>query len=369
MKRMLETMMMLVAMALGVSAAMAEPITVTDLLGRQVTLEKPAKRIVLSQGRHLQALALLHPDPVSLIAGWKEDYKLDSASYAAWTHKYPAIEQIPSVGAATDLSFSVEKAISLEPDLVVFSLFTRAATSAGMLQGITSSFEKAGIPVVFVDFFVKPMQNTLPSMDILGKLIGREEQAAAFSDFYSARLRHITERIGLETKRPKVFMQVHAAPGDCCNSPGRGIFDDFIVAAGGHNIGADIIPGLAGRVSVEHIINVDPDIYLATGGPHMAALRGLVLGTGVDEEAARESLDRLVNSSPISNLSAIANHRAYGVWHLFNDSPTHILLIEAMARWFHPDLFADVDPDATLRELNSRFLALPLQGTYWITPQ
>src|SRR5690606_14050755 len=110
---------------------------------------------------------------------------------------------------------------------------------------------------------------------------------------------------------------------------------------------------------------VDPDIYLATGGPHMAALRGLVLGTGVDEEAARESLDRLVNSSPISNLSAIANHRAYGVWHLFNDSPTHILLIEAMARWFHPDLFADVDPDATLRELNSRFLALPLQGTYW----
>lgn len=33
MKRMLETMMMLVAMALGVSAAMAEPITVTDLLG------------------------------------------------------------------------------------------------------------------------------------------------------------------------------------------------------------------------------------------------------------------------------------------------------------------------------------------------
>jgi iron complex transport system substrate-binding protein len=265
MKRMPAMLTLMVATVIGLCAAMAEPITVTDLLGRQVTLEKPAKRIVLSQGRHLQALALLHPDPVSLIAGWKEDYTLDSASYAVWKEKFPQVSQIPSVGAATDLSFSVEKAIGLEPDLVVFGLFTSEATSAPMLQGITSSFEKAGIPVVFVDFFVKPMQNTLPSVDILGKLIGREEQAAAFTAFYSGKLKRIAERIGPETERPKVFMQVHAAPGDCCNSPGRGIFDDFIVAAGGHNIGADVIPGIAGRISVEHLITVDPDIYVATG--------------------------------------------------------------------------------------------------------
>lgn len=369
MKRMPAMLTLMVATVIGMCAAMAEPITVTDLLGRQVTLEKPAKRIVLSQGRHLQALALLHPDPVSLIAGWKEDYTLDSASYAVWKEKFPQVAQIPSVGAATDLSFSVEKAIGLEPDLVVFGLFTSEATSAPMLQGITSSFEKAGIPVVFVDFFVKPMQNTLPSVDILGKLIGREEQAAAFTAFYSGKLKRIAERIGPETERPKVFMQVHAAPGDCCNSPGRGIFDDFIVAAGGHNIGADVIPGIAGRISVEHLITVDPDIYVATGGAHMAARNGLVLGTGVDADSARESLGRLVGSRPISDLSAVANGRVYGVWHLFNDSPTHILLIEAMARWFHPELFADVDPDATLREMNGRFLALPLEGTYWIGQQ
>lgn len=83
-------------------------------------------------------------------------------------------------------------------------------------------------------------------------------------------------------------------------------------------------------------------------------------------ERARESL---VHSSPISNLSAIANHRAHGLCHLFNGSPTHILPIEAMARRFHPDLFADVDPDAKLRDLNSRFLVLPLKGRYRISQQ
>ena len=31
----------------------------------------------------------------------------------------------------------------------------------------------------------------------------------------------------------------------------------------------------------------------------------------------------------------------------------------------HPELFGDLDPRATLDEINSRFLAVPYQGAYW----
>ncbi len=366
MKRILETLIVIFAITLGLAGARAEPITVTDVLGRQVTLEKPASRIVLGQGRHLLALGLIHPDPVSLIAGWKDDLRLDPATYETWKERFPAIEGITSVGAAGDMSFSIEKAISLQPDLVVFGSIVSTMGDASAVNHLTSRFEDAGIKVVFVDFFVKPMQNSLPSLEILGRLTGAEEKAAAFAEFYTRKMDRIASRITPELKRPDIFMQVHASGADCCNSPGQGVFHDFIEAAGGHNLGADVISGIAGKVSLEYLISTDPDFYVATGGAHMAARKGLVLGTGIDASAAAASLASLVASPGLADLTAVSEKRAYGVWHLFNDSPSHILMIEALARWFHPDLFGDVDPQATLAELNERFLAVPLSGTYWI---
>ncbi len=354
------------ALAAGAGSARAERITVTDLLGREVSLEKPASRIVLAQGRHLQALSLIHPDPVSLIVGWKEDMKLDSASYAVWKEKFPAIKNIPAVGIAGGMSFSVEKAISLQPDLVVFGTIVGQLGDETVVKHLTDQFSAADIPVVFVDFFVNPLKNTPRSVEILGTLTGRAEQAKTFNDFYARKLENIVGRITAQTARPKVFMQVHASAAECCTSPGRGIFHDFIEAAGGHNIGAGIIPGVAGKVSLEYLIGADPDIYIATGGAHMVGKQGLVLGTGIDAASAQASLAHLLASPGLSDLSAVSGHRAYGIWHLFNDSPVHIVLVEVLAKWFQPETFTDVDPAATLAELNSRFLTVPLEGTYWI---
>ena len=59
--------------------------------------------------------------------------------------------------------------------------------------------------------------------------------------------------------------------------------------------------------------------------------------------------------------------RAAGVWHMFNDSPVHIALIEYLAKTFHPDLFQDVDPNATLAEINARFSPVTVPGTWWVT--
>ncbi|MGU3575528.1 ABC transporter substrate-binding protein [Brucellaceae bacterium C25G] len=354
------------AMIANVQAA-ADPITVTDILGRVVTIEKPARHIILSQGRHLQTLALIHPDPVSLIAGWKDDMKRDPVTYAVWKEKFPQIDEIPSVGLANDMSFSVEKAISLQPDLVIFGSIIGQNSDGDFVKHLTERFSDAGIPVVFIDFFVNPLKNTSKSLEILGKLIDREEQATAFNQFYDDKLKKISDRLNDQTKRPDVFMHVHATTVDCCASPGRGVFHDFIEAAGGHNIGADIIPGVSGRVSLEYLINKDPDIYIATGGTHMIGKEGLIVGTNVSIQSARTSLDQLIGSPGLSALTAGSDGKAYGIWHLFNDSPTHIVLIEALAKWFHPDIFGDIDPDKTLAEINQQFLSVPLEGTFWIS--
>ena len=67
----------------------------------------------------------------------------------------------------------------------------------------------------------------------------------------------------------------------------------------------------------------------------------------------------------LSGLGAVKQGRAHALWHAFNDSPTHLMAIEAMARWFHPEATAGIDPAGTLAAMNQRFAAVPMQGTYW----
>lgn len=346
-------------------AAIAEPVTITDLLGRSVTLPGPAKRIVLAQGRQLNALGLIHPDPLSILAGWGADHRRQNPdAYARYQAKFPAVGTIPTVGdGATQDGFSFEKAVSLSPDLVILSL-SLAGTRLGP-GDLVQRFEAAGIKVAVVDFFLQPMRDTLPSLRILGKLIGREEQAEAYIRFYEERRRLIEERVrGAE--RPSVFMHAHAGGFDCCQTPGKGTFDDYITAAGGRNIAAAILPGATGQISLEQLLAADPAIYVATGGTHLQKNGGLVLGLGVARETATQSFAALLGRPGISALAAVRQSRAYGLWHLFNDTPLHIVAIERLAKWFHPDRFADVDPQATLNEISSRFSAIPLDGPLWI---
>jgi iron complex transport system substrate-binding protein len=122
-------------------------------------------------------------------------------------------------------------------------------------------------------------------------------------------------------------------------------------------------------MSLEYILTEDPQIYISTGNPHMSAAGGLVLGVGVAADAAQASFETVLSKPGIADLSAVKAGRTYGLWHLFHDLPLNIVAIESLAKWIHPDLFADVDPKATMDEINRSFLAIPLEGTFDVSTQ
>ena len=39
--------------------------------------------------------------------------------------------------------------------------------------------------------------------------------------------------------------------------------------------------------------------------------------------------------------------------------------MQAFAKWMHPELFADIDPDATMKELHDTFLPIDYSGVFW----
>ena len=349
------------------TAARAEPVHLRDLAGREVVLAQPARRLLLGEGRLIHAIALLeHEDPTAVIAGWMDDFhRLDPAGYAQYLARFPGIARIPVVGTTTAASFSVEAVLALQPDLVVLGL--GGGHSPGESSEVVAQLGRAGIPVVFVDFRQHPLHNTAPSLRLLGEAIGRGREAAAFIDFHQAHLDRIAARLAASAPaRPSMLMEMRAsASRPCCASPGDGNLGELIDFAGGQNIGKAIVPGVLGQLNLEYVVVTDPMVYVATGAGAAADGSAPHLGTGVSAAQAEASLRGTVARPGIATLTAVRAGRAHALWHHFYSSPFNLLAAEALAVWLHPDLFADLDPAATMAEMNRRFLAVPMEGTFW----
>ncbi len=353
-------------------AAHAQAILVTDAMGRQVELPGPAKRVVLAQARHFPVLALVHPDPAGIVAGWSDEFKTSFANeYENYLKRFPQLASVPVVGRHTADTFSVEQTLALRPDLVVLT-----AAFAGLTPGqdagdspLIQRLTAARVPVIVIDFFVNPLENTVPSLRALGYAVGEQARTDEFIAFYEQHMKGIAQRLAdlPEGQRPPVFVHAHAGSTDCCNSPGAGTFNDMISYAGGHNIGADVLKSSTGKLNFEYINSRAPLVYVATGtGSGKRTSSGLRIGTGVTPEQARASLQAIIDGNRLQALPAVRSGNSHGIWHAFNDSPLHMIFIEALAGWIHPDRFQDVSAAQTLQEVNERFLTVPMEGTYMI---
>ena len=347
----------------GATSASAQTArTVEDLRGRRVTLGGPATRLLIDDGRYLIALALMHPNPGSLVAAWPHyTNRLGQQAHQQLKARHPSLDTLPKVASSAG-TFSLEGALAARPDVAVFTL------GHGPTDTQLQQLESAGVKVVFIDFFTQPLANLERSLQVLGTIVGREAQAEAFVTYRRTRMARIRDRVAAsKAARPKVFVEAHAGmSAECCNSLGKGNVGAYITFVGGHNIGADVIPGAFGRLNVEYVLAQNPAVYIATGGPHLEKTGGLVVGPGYSLERARASLVGVTKRPVLSQLGAVRNGRVYGLSHQLLNSPLDLIAVEALASWIRPDLFADTDPSATLAEINRRFMAFPLEGLYWV---
>ena len=187
--------------------AMAEPIVVKDVTGRDVEVDVPVKHVILGEGRQIYFLAALDKDnPFQHVVGWRDDLpKADPESYAAYLAKYPEIAKLPTFGGMKEGTFDIEQAVALKPDVILMNVDAKTATEEA---GYIEKLAKVGIPLVYVDFREKPMENTEPSMRVMGKLLGKEEKAEEFIKFRAESIAKVTDVLAkANPKKPLVFVE------------------------------------------------------------------------------------------------------------------------------------------------------------------
>lgn len=155
---------------------MADPAVVTDVTGRDVEVNVPVKHVILGEGRQIYFLAALdRENPFQHVVGWRDDLpKADPESYDAYLAKYPDIAKLPTFDGMKNGTFDIEQAVALKPDVILMNVDAKTATEEA---GYIEKLAKVGIPLVYVDFREKPMENTEPSMRIMGTLMGKEQVA------------------------------------------------------------------------------------------------------------------------------------------------------------------------------------------------
>ena len=355
----------------GDAGAQAVTTPVTDLLGRTVQVRVPVQRVMLGEGRQLYLVAALDTDdPIRRIVAWRKDMiQADPDTYALYRARFPKIADIPTFGGFEEGSFDVEQAIALKPDVILLNIEAQRATDDARTVEKLSAL---GIPVVYVDFRHHPVENTEPTLRLFGQLFGKEARAAELIAFRALQIRRITDVIEAQRPaRPKVFIErIGGYSQDCCLTFGDENFGRYVEMAGGINIAKGLVPGTFGQLNPEKVLAADPSHVVVTSANWEAYAPGgawVGVGPGADIAEATRKLAAYRARPAYAGIAANRDGAFHAIWHQFYNSPYQFVAIQQLAKWLHPSLFADVDPDATFRELHERFLPVDYKPGYFVS--
>ena len=314
-------------------------LTIMDSADRVVTVKKPIERIVMNSPYILEVMRSIKA--TDKVVGIDRTIEEDEIFF-------PEFIGYPSVGMW--MSPDLEMMLDLRPDVVFIFAY-----SAPAVEDAQNKLESAGITVLRFDGY-KP-EIYVEETKKLGYILDRNEEADEFLDFYEGFLSTIEEEVeGLsEEGRPKVYFECRKPYGFA------GSAHNFkIAAAGGNNIFSDAPHSV---VDPEDIINRDPDIIVRafySGVPHED------YQWDADDATELEIVRNEIMSRPeLQNVKAVKDGQVfilsmqiYG--YMGPGGPRHFVGIGYMAKWFHPELFEDLDPQAIHQEYLTEFQGLDI---------
>jgi len=125
--------------------------------------------------------------------------------------------------------------------------------------------------------------------------------------------------------------------------------NNLIVDSGGVNIAADIEGDYGIEVEIEWIISQNPDVIV---GPSGSTKQGYEID---DESTFKEYYDGLAEIPGFDRINAVKDGKVYTTTYIIQRVPWYPICLAYMAKWLHPDLFEDLDPELVHQEFIDKF--------------
>ena len=311
-------------------------LTVIDCVDRIVTVKKPLRRIVVCQTSAFETLRSLKVPKDMIVGLAKRKPPYDPSGF------YPEISDIPDVGDrwAPD----IEKILALHPDAVIIS-----GGSNFKVKPTVDVLESAGISVLCSH--LNRLEDYREEVEVFGYILNKEKEAAEILDWRDNILDSIKERVEKipEEDKPRVYFETRSY-----KTYGR---HANIAMAGGKDIFADQ-PGGSSIVDSEAVIDRNPDIIVRVGGS--AVGYDLDVGDTSELEAIR---DEIMSRPELQKVKAVKDGKVYIINDRLlgfygNSGCRNFLQIAYQTKWFHPELFEDLNQKAIHQEYLTRFQGL-----------
>ena len=347
-----------------------KPIEITDVTGRTVTLKKPAERVVLqwsgAGGPFFTISALMGKDTPKVIAGMDtslQDYRADMWKH--FTTEMPELAKIPVVGTVGDKTFNAEQVVALNPDVIFIPVDLKDQYESDA----KAKMDAAGIQTIYIDYHAEKLESHQKSIEAIGKALGKEERAAEISKFYTDRVTRVLDRVSKINKpKPTVYLEVGMnGPEEFGNSfSGNYSWGALATMAGADVITKDVIKKTS-PINPEFILEKNPDIIMIMGSYWPKKPTSMRLGFEATEASSQELLKAFtIERQGWSELKAVENKQVYSAHHGLPREVFDAAVFEYLAKTFYPEEFADVDPEATLKEFYDKFLPFSYSGIWFM---
>ena len=322
-----------------------------DSANRTVSLKTPIERVVIARKGAEEFTILMAKDK---IVGIGDDAKANNPGIVQKT----GVDKIQSVGNFNSGSLDYETIISLKPDLVI-------ATSPALEKGLADKIPE-NIPVVALDSEVDidrvPQNEVIKKLGYIVNEPMKADEIINWRDKYKNILSNGISKLDQDTL-PTYYVETY----DKYVTYFSDQYDSKAISGcGGRNIidGSKYLKNELqnGEVTIdpEWLIDQDPDYIFIREDTNAA-------GFNWTEEDAKKELEALIDRPGWEKLKAVKNGHVYLYSKCFVRSRSEIGKVY-FAKWMHPDLFKDLNPDAIHAEYWKEFLDVDLEGL-WVYPE
>lgn len=301
------------------------PVTVTDMAGREVTIEAEPQNIV--SGYYISSSACVALGLEDRIVG----IEAKAAQRPIYTAAAPQLIDLPNVGTAKE--FDLETCLSTDPDLVILPMKQKDTAAA---------LEELGIPALLV--MPESHEQIVEMFTLIGTATNTMDAAEALITYYEAELAEVEALVANVTEFPVVY--ITGTSSYLTTAPGQMYQSSLITSAGGAAAGADIEGTSWMEISYEQLLTMNPDIIV-------------VPTNNWANNAPDFTVDDVLADAELSEVTAVSSGAVYQMTVGFeawdSPAPSGILGVKWMLKTLHPDLYSEDAFVADVQEFYETF--------------
>ena len=318
-------------------------LTLVDGTDRIVTVNKPVERIV--------ATHYANSEEIKILGAW--DRVVAADYYARDELLFPGASELPlAAGPMGGYDVYYETVFEVDPDV-----FLTCACPFPGLDEVIATLEPE-IPVVALNFY--DPRTVVENTRKLRYVLNTEEDGEEFIAFYEGVINEIEEKTaGLsEDEKPTVFLKAAGwTPEALSTHTAKSALGCQIEIPGGINIADEEEFGELGfvpEVDSEWLIDQNPDVVVA----HIWEVHYPgALGFDVDDTSIAEATrEEIMAMDVFAGGKAAEAGRVYLLDDQMMGTQRFVAGMAYMAKWFHPELFEDFDPQSIFQEYLTRFM-------------